>query len=60
MQKHNEVSFDAIRLILFPFSIKDKTKIWFYSLAKETITTWDKMASTFLAKILPPPKRAKL
>ena len=59
-QKHNGVSSDAIKLILFPFSIKDKAKIWFYSLPKETITTWDEMASALLDKYLPPAKVAKL
>ena len=38
-QKHNEVSSNAIRLMLFSFSIKEKTKIWFYFLPKETIVT---------------------
>ena len=60
MQKHNGVSSDAIRLMLFPFSIKDKAKIWFYSLPKETITTCDEMMSAFLAKYLSPAKIAKL
>ena len=59
-QKHNEVSSDTIRLILFPFSIKDKENIWFYFLPKETITTWDEMTSVLLDKYLPPAKIAKL
>jgi len=40
-QKHNGVSSDTIRLMFFPFSIKDKSKIWFYSLPKEIIVIWD-------------------
>ena len=50
IQKHNGVSSDAIQLMLFPFSIKDKVKIWFYSLPKVTIATWDEMVSALLAK----------
>jgi len=49
-QKYNGVSSDAIQLMLFPFFIKGTTKIWFFYLRKETITTWDKMASALLAK----------
>ena len=59
-QKHNGVSSDVIRLMLFSFSIKDKAKIWFYSLPKETIATWDEMAASLLAKYLPPVKVSKL
>ena len=53
-QNDNGVSSDAIRLMLFPFSIKEKVKILFYSLLKKTISTWDDMASALLAKYLPP------
>jgi len=54
------VSSDAIRLMLFPFFIIKKAKIWFYSLPKKTIVTWDEMASALLVKYLPPTKKAKL
>ena len=59
-QKHNGVSSNVIRLMLFLFSIKDKVKIWFYSLHKETIVTWDEIAATLLAKYLPLAKVSKL
>ena len=59
-QKHNGVSTKAIRLMLFSFSLKDKAKNWFYSLPQESISTWDEMASKFLAKYFPPSKSAKL
>ena len=55
-QNHNGVSSDAIRLMFFPFSTKKKVKIWFYSLPKETIATWDEMASAFLAKFFHQPR----
>ena len=42
------------------FSIKDKAKVWFYLLPKETIATWDEIASTLLTKYLPPVKVSKL
>ena len=34
-------NIDAIRLKLFPFSLKEKTKLWFYGLNK--IGTWLEM-----------------
>ena len=41
--KHNGVSDDAIRLRLFPFSLRDKAKGWLNSLPTGSITTWDVM-----------------
>ena len=42
--KNNGVSDDAIRLRLFPFSLRDKAKSWLNSLPANTITTWDNLA----------------
>lgn len=58
--KQNGVSDDAIRLRLFPFSLRDKAKVWLNSLPPETITTWDGLAQKFLAKFFPPSKTAKM
>lgn len=58
-QKHNGVSSGAKKLMLLPFCIKNKANIWYYSLPKEMITIWDEMASTILAKYLPPVKVSK-
>jgi hypothetical protein len=41
---------DEIRLIRFPFSLKDNAKIWYYSLAAGFIHTWDEMTTKFLKK----------
>ena len=41
--KINGVTDDAIRLRLFPFSIKDKAQLWLASLPNESITTWDQL-----------------
>ena len=48
--KHNGITDDAIRLRLFPFSLRDKVKIWLHSLLVESITTWNVLAKKFLAK----------
>ena len=58
--KHNGVTDDAIRLRLFPFSLRDKAKSWLHSLPVGSITTWDVLAQKFLEKYFPSAKTAKL
>ncbi|XP_023892547.2 uncharacterized protein LOC112004530 [Quercus suber] len=41
--KHNGVTDDAIRLKLFPFSLRDKAKVWLNSLPPGIITTWEEL-----------------
>ena len=57
--KINGVTDDAIRLRLFPFSVKDKAQLWLVSLPSESITTWDQLKQAFLHKYFPPHKTAK-
>ncbi|XP_073152285.1 uncharacterized protein [Henckelia pumila] len=42
--KHQGVLDDAIRLRLFPFSLRDRAKSWLMSLPAGSITTWEEMA----------------
>ena len=58
--KCNGVSEDAIRLRLFPFSLKDKAKSWLNSSPGGSITTWEQLAQKFLAKYYPPGKTSKM
>ncbi|XP_038978816.1 uncharacterized protein LOC120109139 [Phoenix dactylifera] len=58
--KMNGVSDDAIRLRLFPFSLKDKAKAWLNSKAPNSFTTWNALSQAFLSKYFPPGKTAKL
>jgi len=58
--KMNGVSNDAIRLRLFPFSLKDKAKYWLLNLNANSFTTWDGLSKAFLCKYFPPGKTAKL
>jgi hypothetical protein len=44
-----EVTQEAIRLRLFPFSLLGKVKQGFYS-NKEVVSTWEKCSNSFLAK----------
>ncbi|XP_075500045.1 uncharacterized protein LOC142538615 [Primulina tabacum] len=56
----NGVSDDAVRLRLFPFSLRDKAKSWLNCLPVGSITTWEDMAKAFLIKYFPPSKTMKL
>ncbi|NAW23488.1 retrotransposon gag domain-containing protein, partial [Salmonella sp. gx-f9] len=58
--KINGVSNDAIRLRLFPFSLRNKAKQWLNSLPRGSITTWEQMTEKFLLKYFSPAKTAKL
>ncbi|KAF7822014.1 uncharacterized protein G2W53_027469 [Senna tora] len=52
--KQNRVSEEAIKLRLFPFSLRDRAKWWLNSLPAGFITTWEDLANKFLAKYFPP------
>ncbi|KAK5770410.1 hypothetical protein PVK06_046560 [Gossypium arboreum] len=58
--KINGVSNDAIRLRLFPFSLRNKAKQWLNSLSRGSITTWEQMNEKFLLKYFPSTKMTKL
>ena len=42
-----------ICMVLFPFSLKENDKIWFHSLALNSIFTWEDMRNEFLNKFFP-------
>ncbi|XP_062100381.1 uncharacterized protein LOC133806278 [Humulus lupulus] len=58
--KMNGVSDDAIRLRLFPFSLRERAKSWLNSLQANSINTWEDLAQKFLTKFFPPSKAARL
>ena len=43
-----------ICMVLFPFSLKEKAKIWFHSLGPNSIFTWEDMRNEFLNKFFSP------
>ena len=51
---------EAIRLRLFPFSLRDQARAWLNSLPPGSITTWNDLAEKFWMKYCPPTKTAKL
>ena len=48
--KENATILDLMRLKLFPFTLKDKSKIWLNSLRPGTIRNWTEMQAEFLKK----------
>lgn len=54
------VTDNAIRLRLFPFTLRDKATSWLHSLPSGSITTWTDLAQKFLTKFFPPAKTAKM
>ena len=43
-------SIDLMRLKLFPFTLKDKAKVWINSLRLRSIRTWTNLQAEFLKK----------
>ncbi|WJX45921.1 hypothetical protein P8452_32768 [Trifolium repens] len=58
--KASGVSPEAIRLRLFPFSLRDRARAWLQSLPSNSVTTWDELKKVFLARYFPPSKTAML
>ncbi|XP_039140472.1 uncharacterized protein LOC120277685 [Dioscorea cayenensis subsp. rotundata] len=58
--KLNGVPQNAIRLRLFPFSLRDKARALLHSLPEGFIKTWDQLLQVFLSKYFPPSKTTQL
>ncbi|KAL1832028.1 hypothetical protein ACET3Z_001679 [Daucus carota] len=58
--KFNGVSDEAVKLRLFPFSLRDKAKGWLHSLPPSSVSTWEDLAQKFLTKFFPMAKTAAL
>ncbi|KAI3734461.1 hypothetical protein L6452_13930 [Arctium lappa] len=51
---------DALRLMLFTFSLRDRAKAWLNSQPPHSISTWADLAEKFLKKYFPPTRNVKL
>src|SRR4030043_447589 len=51
--KANGVTSEAIRLHLFPFSLRDRASAWFHSLETGSISDWNQLRQAFLARFSP-------
>ena len=54
------VNEDTVKLKLFPFSLKDKAKMWLTTLEPRSIGTWREMQTKFLKKYFPANRTASL
>jgi len=53
MMQISQLGDDVVRLRFIPFSLKDLDKKWLYSLAVNSVTTWDDFVKAFLKKFYP-------
>ena len=58
--KINGAIDDAIKLRLFPFSLRNQVNQWLNSLPKSFIITWNQMTKKFLSKYFPLAKTVKM
>ncbi|GKD05823.1 reverse transcriptase domain-containing protein [Tanacetum coccineum] len=54
MFKYGKTQSEAVKLLIFPFSLCDKAKTWFNELNEESITSWEQMKRVFINIFFPP------
>ncbi|GKE22230.1 reverse transcriptase domain-containing protein [Tanacetum coccineum] len=54
MFNYGKTQSEAVKLLIFPFSLCDKAKTWFNELSEEFITSWDQMRRSFINRFFPP------
>nr|GEV78285.1 hypothetical protein [Tanacetum cinerariifolium] len=55
-----DVPNDAIKLMLFPYSLEDKARIWYEKEPPNSILTWDDLVNKFVNQFFPPSKTTHL
>ena len=60
MQKKKDTDNYIVKLKLFPFSLRDRAKVWFSYLPKNSIDSWNKCKDAFISKYFPPAKLISL
>ncbi|XP_004298227.1 PREDICTED: uncharacterized protein LOC101307394 [Fragaria vesca subsp. vesca] len=60
LQSINHLTPEGLKLLLFPFTLKDDAKRWLYSLPAGIITNWNEMTSKFLKQFFPAQLTKKL
>ncbi|CAH9102258.1 unnamed protein product [Cuscuta epithymum] len=58
--KYNGVSSEAVRLTLFPFSLRDKASRWLRSFPNGHFDTWEKLHQAFMQEYFPPSAAIKV
>ncbi|GJZ31208.1 reverse transcriptase domain-containing protein, partial [Tanacetum coccineum] len=54
MFRYGETQSEAVKLLIFHFSLCDKAKTWFNELNEESITSWEQMRRAFINRFFPP------
>nr|GEV74178.1 hypothetical protein [Tanacetum cinerariifolium] len=54
MFKYGETQSEAVKLLIFPFSLCDEAITWFNELNEDYTTSWEQMRKTFRNKFFPP------
>nr|GEX21054.1 reverse transcriptase domain-containing protein [Tanacetum cinerariifolium] len=60
MMRVLNVPSSSIKLMLFPFSLEEATRIWLEKEPPRSILTWDDLVSKFINKFFPPSKTTNL
>nr|GEW20725.1 hypothetical protein [Tanacetum cinerariifolium] len=58
--KYRDVSNDAIKLMLFPYSLEGAARIWYEKEPPNSIVTWDDLVNKFVNQFFPPSKTTHL
>nr|GEV92153.1 DNA-directed DNA polymerase [Tanacetum cinerariifolium] len=58
--KYRDVQNDAIKLMLFPYSLEDRARIWYEKEPPNLILTWDDHVNKFVNQFFPPSKTTHL
>ncbi|GJV93447.1 reverse transcriptase domain-containing protein [Tanacetum coccineum] len=58
--KYKNVPHDAIKLMLFPFSLEGAARIWLEKEPPRSILTWEDLVSKFVSYFFPPSKTTNL
>nr|GEV64758.1 reverse transcriptase domain-containing protein [Tanacetum cinerariifolium] len=58
--KYKDVSNDAIKLMLFPYSLEGAARIWYEKEPPNSILTWDDLVNKFVNQFFPPSKTTNL
>nr|GEX75103.1 reverse transcriptase domain-containing protein [Tanacetum cinerariifolium] len=58
--KYRDVPNDAIKLMLFPYSLKDRARIWYEKEPPNLILTWEDLVNKFVNQFFPHSKTTHL
>nr|GEU55378.1 reverse transcriptase domain-containing protein [Tanacetum cinerariifolium] len=58
--KYRDVPNDAIKLMLFPYSLEGAARIWYEKKPPNSILTWDDLVNKFVNQFFPPSKTTHL